>query len=201
MRSVRLPDLLIEVDNELGFTRHFMTSQQRQTMNVDEVCTILAAIMAQGCNIGLYTMGQLVQGISYSQLKRVNDWQMTEETQRAALSQIVAAISDLETSLRWGSGKTSASDGQRFALTRKVLQRSYSPRVKDFALEFYTFLADNFAPYYATPIECSDRDAAFLLDGVLYNETDLDLEDFVRGYGDCTNSVFIALTLSVIMGL
>ena len=196
MRSVRLPDLLIEVDNELGFTRHFMTSQQRQTMNVDEVCTILAAIMAQGCNIGLYTMGQLVQGISYSQLKRVNDWQMTEETQRAALSQIVAAISDLETSLRWGSGKTSASDGQRFALTRKVLQRSYSPRVKDFALEFYTFLADNFAPYYATPIECSDRDAAFLLDGVLYNETDLDLEEHyvdTHGYTEINFAAFAIL--------
>jgi len=177
MRWIRLPDLLIEVDNELGFTQHFMSASQRQTRSADEVCTILAAIMAQGCNIGLSTMAQLVQGISYRQLKRVNDWQMTEEVQRAVLSQLVGAISTLETSLRWGSGKTSASDGQRFALPRKVLQRSYSPRIRDFALEFYTFLADNYAPYYATPIECSDRDAAFLLDGVLYNETDLDLEE------------------------
>jgi Tn3 transposase DDE domain len=56
---------------------------------------------------------------------------------------LVSAISGLETSLTWGAGKTSASNGQRFALPRRVLQRTYSPRIRDFALEFYTFLADN----------------------------------------------------------
>ncbi len=30
--------------------------------------------------------------------------------------------------------------------------------------------ADNYAPFYSTPIECSDRDAATVLDGLLYNE-------------------------------
>jgi TnpA family transposase len=136
----------------------------------------LAAMMAHGCNIGLYTMAQLVCGIGYKGLKRVNDWQMTEEAQRTALAELVSAISGLETSLTWGAGKTSASNGQRFALPRRVLQRTYSPRIRGFALEFYTFLADNYAPYYATPIECTDRDAPFVLDGLLYNEMDLDLE-------------------------
>ena len=60
-------------------------------------------------------------------------------------------------------------------LPRKVLQQTYSPRFSDFALEFYTFVADNDAPFYSTPIECTDRDAAFVLDGLLYNESDLDL--------------------------
>ena len=40
-------------------------------------------------------------------------------------------------------------------------------------LEFYTFVADNYAPFYSTPIECTDRDAAFVLDGLLYNESEL----------------------------
>jgi hypothetical protein len=37
----------------------------------------------------------------------------------------------------------------------------------DFALEFYTFLADNYAPFQSMPVECTDRDAAFVLDGLL----------------------------------
>lgn len=184
LRWIKLPALLIEVDNELGFTRHFMTPAQQQTRRVDDVCTTLAAVMAHGCNIGLYTMAQLVEGISYWQLKRVSDWQLTEEMQRTALAELVSAISGLETSLTWGAGKTSASDGQRFALPQRVLQRTYSPRISDFALEFYTFLADNYAPYYAMPIECSDRDAAFVLDGLLYNESDLELgEHYVDTHG------------------
>ncbi|MCY4510829.1 MAG: Tn3 family transposase, partial [Acidobacteria bacterium] len=50
--------------------------------------------------------------------------------------------------------------------------RTYSARFNDFALEFYSFVADNYAPFYSRPIECTDRDAPFVLDGVLYHESD-----------------------------
>ena len=112
-------------------------------------------------------MAQITQGVTYKQLKRVSDWQMTEEAQRAALAELVHAICRLDTTLHWGEGRTSASDGQRFAMPRKVLQQTYSTRFSDFALEFYSFVADNYAPFYSTPIECTDRDAAFVLDGLL----------------------------------
>jgi TnpA family transposase len=197
MRWIKLPELLIEVDNELGFTRHFMTPAQRQTRGVEDICTVLAAVMAHGCNIGLYTMAQLVQGIGYKALKRVNDWQLTEEAQRAALAELVVAISGLDSVSNWGEGKTSASDGQRFTLRRRVLQRTYSAKVRDFALEFYTFLADNYAPYYAMPIECTDRDAPFVLDGLLYNETDLDLEEH---YTDTHGYIEINFTAFNLLG-
>ena len=101
---------------------------------------------------------------------------MTEEAQRAALAALVHAISRLDATLHWGEGRTSASDGQRFAMPRKVLQQTYSTRFSDFALEFYSFVADNYPPFYSTPIECTDRDAGFVLDGILYNESDLELE-------------------------
>src|SRR5260370_40723679 len=117
-------------------------------------------------------MAQITQGVTSKQLKRVSDWQMTEEAQRAALAALVHAISRLDATLHWGEGRTSASDGQRFAMPRKVLQQTYSTRFSDFALEFYSFVADNYAPFYSTPIECTDRDAGFVLDGILYNESD-----------------------------
>ena len=44
-------------------------------------------------------------------------------------------------------------------MPHKVLQRTYSTRFNDFALEFYSFVADNYAPFYSRPIECTDRDA------------------------------------------
>jgi hypothetical protein len=56
MRSVRLPDLLIEVDNDLRFTDHFLPPAQRGGRDAEEVCQILAVVLAHGCNIGLHTM-------------------------------------------------------------------------------------------------------------------------------------------------
>ena len=121
---------------------------------------------------------------------------MTEEAQRRALADLVGAISGLDTSLNWGAGHTSASDGQRFALPRKVLQQTYSPKFSDFALEFYSFIADNYAPFYSTPIECTDRDAAFVLDGLLYNESELELEEHytdTHGYTEINFAAFALL--------
>ena len=79
MRTIRLPDLLIEVDNDLRFTDHFLPPAQRGGRDAEDVCTLLAVVPAHGCNIGLHTMAQITQGVTYKQLKRVSDWQMTEE--------------------------------------------------------------------------------------------------------------------------
>ena len=196
MRTNRLPDLLIEVDNDLRFTDHFVPPAQRGGRDAEDVCTLLAVVLAHGCNIGLHTMAQITQGVTYKQLKRVSDWQMTEEAQRAALAALVHAISRLDATLHWGEGRTSASDGQRFAMPRKVLQQTYSTRFSDFALEFYSFVADNYAPFYSTPIECTDRDSAFVLDGLFYNESDLELEEHytdTHGYTEINFAAFAML--------
>ena len=157
---------------------------------------VLAAIMARGCNIGPYTMEQLIPGISYRQLKKVNDWQMNEEAQRAALTIPVNAIAGLDTSLYWGEGKTSASDGQRFGMSRKVLQQTYSPRYSDFALEFYTFIAKNYTPFYSTPIECTAWDSGYVMDGLCYKGSDLELEEHcvdTHGYSQINFTAFTML--------
>ena len=196
MRSTRLPELLIEVDNELHFTQHFTPLASRDTRRVSDVCAILTTILAHGCNVGPYTMSRLVQGVSYSQIQRISDWQLTEENQRTALASVVNAIANLDTSQVWGEGTTSSSDGQRYAFRRQVLHQTYSPKFSDFALEFYSFVADNYAPFYSTPIECTDRDAAYVLDGLLYNESDLALEEHytdTHGYTEINFAAFAML--------
>ena len=125
-RSIRLADLLIEVENDLGFSVHFQRPGER--VDPQEVCALLAAILAHGCNLGLYTMEKVAPAIAYRRLKYVSDWRLVEENQRAALGGIVHGISRLDAAGHWGDGTTSASDGQRFAMPHKVLQRTYSTR-------------------------------------------------------------------------
>ena len=145
MRTTRLTDMLIEVDNDIRFTDHFLPPAQKGKRDRKEICTILAAVLGHGCNLGLGTMADLIQGISYKQLRRVSDWQMTQEAQRAALAAVVHAISRLDTTIYWGEGRTSASDGQRFEehytdthgytelnfAAFAMLGRRFCPRIKD----------------------------------------------------------------------
>ncbi len=192
---IRLPDLLIEVDNALRFTNPFLAPDQRSDRKADDVCLPLATVLAHGCNIGLHTMAQLTSGISYKQLKRVSDWQLTEQAQRQARAEMVRAISRLDATLHSGEGLTSASDGQRFAMPQTVLQQTCSTRFSDYALEFYSFIADNYAPFYSTPIECAVRDAAFVFDGLLYNESDLELEEPYTDTHGYTEILFAAFAM------
>lgn len=195
MRVIKLPELLIEVDNDLKITRLFLSPTQQENPKTEDICDILAVIMAQGCNIGPYTMSHMIEGINYDRIRHISDWMFSEESQRAALTVVVNAISQLDVTKAWGEGKTSSSDGQRFSLSRKVLQQTYSQKFNDFALEFYTFVADNYAPFFSFPIECTDRDAPYVLDGLLYNETDLPLEEHYTDTHGYTENNFAAFAM------
>ena len=119
------------------------------------------------------------------------------------MAELVGAFTGFDTSLRWGEGKTAASDGQRFSLPHRVLQQTYSTRFSDFAPEFHTFVADN-VPFYSLPIECTDRDPAFVLDGLLYNESELEIKEHytdTHGYTELDFAAFAMLGLRFCLGM
>lgn len=194
MRVVKLPELLIEIDNELKITRQFLPASKQDNPQPEDICTVIATIMAHGCNIGPYTMAQLT-GINYGKIKNISDWMITEEVLRSTLAKVVNAISNLDITQAWGQGRTSSSDGQRFSLKRKVLQQTYSAKFRDFAIEFYSFIADNYAPFFSLPTECTDRDAPYILDGLLYNESDLPLEEHYTDTHGYTENNFAAFAM------
>jgi TnpA family transposase len=175
--TIRLPDLLIAVDNLVDWSRHFISPSRREMRSADDVCQVVATIMAYGCNIGPETMARLTNGVSYADIERITDWHLHGDSLRAALAEIVNAIVALDTTRVWGDGSSTSSDGQRFLFPRRVLRRTYSHRLGDFGLEFYTFISDNYAPFYSVPIECTERDAPYVLDGLLYHESDLDPQE------------------------
>jgi TnpA family transposase len=197
MRTIKLPDLLVEVDNELHFTEAFMFANQQNLRSTEDICGIIMTIMAHGCNIGTYTMSQLVHAISYEYMKKITDWQLTDEALRVSLSWIVNAISKLTITKKWGEGKTSSSDSHIVSFREQVLQQEFNVKFGDFALKFYTFVADNYAPFLSKPIECNEGEGPHVLDGKLYNESDLALEEH---YTDTAAAGVITFTSFAFMG-
>lgn len=178
MRQIKLPDLLVEIDNDLHITNYFMTYEQRRTRDKDAIVTIIATWMAWGCGIGLTAMPKLVEGITYNALKSISDFALAnDDLVRYTLADVVNAISELDITGNWGIGLSSGSDSIRMEYHSKVLNRGYSTCFGDYAIEFYTYVADTYAPFFSKPIECTNRDAGHVLDGILYNETSLPLLD------------------------
>jgi TnpA family transposase len=177
MRLIKLPELLIEVDNDIHFTEALILPSKNKTLSVEAIFGVLATVMAHGCNIGPFTMSQIIEGISYKEICRITDWQLTNDAMRVALSWVVNAMSKLGITKKWGDGKTSSSDGHLKPFNQKVAQQSYQARIGDFALTFYTFVANNYAPFHSKPFDAAEGEGPHALDGFLYNESDLPLEE------------------------
>lgn len=138
-------------------------------------------------------MAQIISGTSYKQIKHIFDWQITDDAQRQALAQVVNGIGGIEVTKAWGEGKTFGSDAQRHGYHQKTLHRTFSHKFNDFAIEFYTFVADNYAPFYNLVKESTDRDSSKVLDGHLYNVSDLEIEEHytdTHGYDEINFAAF-----------
>ena len=133
-------------------SRHFIPPSRRRERSVQDICEVVASVMAYGCNIGPETMARVTNDVSYKAIRRLADWQFSEDKLRGALADLVNGISRCDAAEVWGHARTSSSDGQRYLFPRKTLKATYSHRLGDYALEFYTFVADNYAPFYSTAL-------------------------------------------------
>jgi TnpA family transposase len=187
---IRLTELLVEVDSWTGFTRHFTHLQS------DEPCEdstlLLSALLADGINLGLEKMAQACPGLNYHQLAWVADWHVRDETYRRALAELVNAHHRLDFAKYWGDGTTSSSDGQFFQAggQREAQAQTNARYGNEPGVTFYTHLSDQYIPFHTKVIAATSRDATYILDGLLYHETNLAIEEHYTDTHGYTDQIF-----------
>jgi hypothetical protein len=80
--------VLIDVDRQCGFTRHFRPRSGLDA-NPEHAVPLLAAIVAHGTNLGLAVMAQSTEGVTPDILQYVSHRHIREETLKAATAEIV----------------------------------------------------------------------------------------------------------------
>ena len=86
---VKITELLLEVDEWTGFTRHFThlkSGEPSQDRNL-----LLTAILADAINLGLTKMAESCPGTTYAKLAWLQAWHIRDETYGAALANLVNA--------------------------------------------------------------------------------------------------------------
>lgn len=126
--KIKIEQLLIEVDQMTGFTKHFMPIHGQKGKPKNFYKTLIASILAQATNIGLATMQDCAPGITTKMMRGVTDTCIREATIKAANAELVNHHTQLDLSQNYGDGKMSSSDGQRFIIIASSLLSSYYPR-------------------------------------------------------------------------
>ena len=140
---------------------------------------LLTTILADAINLGVTKMAESCPGSSYDKLSWIHAWHVRDDTYSKALAELVNAQSRQSFAEHWGQGTTSSSDGQRFKVGghagsdgRVNPKYGTSP-----GRLFYTHISDQYSPFHTKVINVGVRDSTFVLDGLLYHESDLNIEE------------------------
>jgi TnpA family transposase len=92
----------------------------------------------------------------------------------------------------WGEGTTSSSDGQYFRAGRRgeAAGQVNAHYGGDPGVLFYTHVSDQYMPFHTQVVNATVRDATYVLDGLLYHESDLRIEEHYTDTAGFTDHVF-----------
>lgn len=139
---IKITELLMDVDNWTGFTRHFVHLKDSEPAK-DRIL-LLSAILADAINLGLTKMAESCPGTTYAKLSWLQAWHIRDETYSAGLAELVDAQSNHAFADNWGDGSTSSSDGQRFRAGGKAESSGHvNPKYgSEPGRLFYTHISD-----------------------------------------------------------
>lgn len=176
-----------------GSFKHYSIKNQKLKPTAE---MIIAGLMAKGHNIGIHKISHISVGINSNTLRQTVNWFLTLPNIQSANHRIIALINKIALSnvFRYKPGTThTSSDGQKYYVAVDSLLANYSFKYfgKDKGVSVYTFVDDKQSLFYSTVISASEREAAYVIDGLLHNtvvKSDIHSTD-MHGF---TESIFAA---------
>lgn len=175
--QIDLADVLIDVDAWTQFSdelTHAHGATPRQPRLREHR---YAALLAHACNLGYARMGQAAR-IDPQQLAWITQWYLRPEALAAANARIVNAHHALALAQEWGDGRFSSSDGKRYPVgvdspEARAVSRYFG---RGRGVTFYVWTSDQHTHYATRVVRTTVRDATYVLDGILDNQTELPIE-------------------------
>ena len=126
------------------------------------------------------------------QLSWTADWHVREECYAQALAGLIDAQHSQPLAVHWGSGNTSSSDAQFFRAggggeVGGMVNLHYG---QDPGVKFYTHISDRFGPFHTKVIAATANEAPHVLDGLLYHESSLVINEHYTDTGGFSDHVF-----------
>lgn len=193
--EIRVTDLLLEVDDETGFTEAF--THLRTGAPCKDRIGLLNVLLAEGLNLGLSKMAGATNTHDFFQLSRLSRWHVESEAMARALAMVIEGQSALPMARFWGAGQTASSDGQFFPTTRQgeamnVINARYGHEP---GLKAYTHVSDQFSPFATQTIPATVNEAPYILDGLLMTDAGQKIREQYADTGGFTDHVFAVTAL------
>jgi TnpA family transposase len=187
---IRITSLLAEVHSWTRFLDSFTHYRTGETAN-DEAA-LMAAILADATNAGAERMAESSRGVTIHQMMLMVDRHLRSETYATATAVLVDAQQAHPFAAVWGDGHISSSDGQFFpAGGRGEASLEYNAKYgKRPGASIYGFLSNRFASFFSRMIQASESEAPYVLDGLLHNESSVEIHEHATDTAGATETTF-----------
>ncbi len=191
---IRIERLLMHVDARCHFSKHLVPPVREEAFDVERhYSALMAALVAHGTNLGIWSMAQSTEDLTIDKLQHASRSCLRAETIARANAEIVNYHRRLKTSRYWGQGRVASSDGQRFGVRQHSLLTAFYPRYfgyYDRAVSVYTHMSDQYSVFSTQVISCSEREALYVLCGLLENNTELVIQAHITDTHGYTDQLF-----------
>lgn len=167
--------ILSDVDHYTQFTKSFKHHSIKHTKMKPSPAMIFAGIIGKGCNIGVNRLANISVGISEDMLKNSVNWHFSMKNIQSANNKIIKMIDKLLLTTAFRHDKDmlhTSSDGRKVSVAVDSLMTSYSYKYfgRGKGVTMYLFIDERHILFYSTIISSSEREAAYVIDGLLQNE-------------------------------
>ena len=174
-RIVSLYEILETVNRSCGFVDCFHPTRHRHGPQAPQPVFVLAGIMSLGCNITTGRFAKAAKNISGASLDTtVRNYFNSANLERAndRVSSLIEQIGRSGLIPRLETAQRSASDGQKFKVAFNSIHSTYSSKYfgKEKGITIYSFINDVNNLFYSTVFSASDREAWYVIDGLLHND-------------------------------
>ena len=187
---VRITSLLAEVHRWTGFLDSF--THYRTGDTAGDEAALMAAILADATNAGAERMAESSRGVTIHRMMLMIDRHLRSETYATATAVLVDAQQGHPFAAIWGDGHVSSSDGQFFpAGGRGEASLDYNAKYgKRPGASLYGFLSNRFASFFSRLISASESEAPYVLDGLVHNESSVEIHEHATDTAGATETVF-----------
>ena len=174
-RYISLLEVLATVQSATGFVDEFQHWKTKYARKKPSDSTFYAGVIGYGCHIGLRKIARISKLINESELDNTVNWYFSLDNVHAANERILKFLDQLPLPnlYRQDSGRLhTSSDGQKYEVSVDSLNANYSFKYfgQGRGVSSYNFIDERHFLFYSTVISSAEREAAYVIDGLLHND-------------------------------